>query len=749
MTTESDRNITKIVVPISGMTCASCVTRVEKAVLKVEGVKNVSVNLATEKALIEFEKDRVNLQEITKSIEDAGYKIELVSIPNDLVKNRTDNRIKKTHTDYELKRDFLLAFFLTLPITILSMGNIWINFENLFSINAESINKILLILTTPVVFISGNRFYKSFWSNLKHFSADMNTLVAVGTGTAYVYSLIVVLFPTLLMNQKQAQHVYFDTSAVIITLILMGKWLEVRAIRKTSLAIEKLTELKPEFAFIKINGVEQKIPTENIKVGDTVIVKSGGRIPADGVIQAGSCVVDEAMITGESIPVEKSIGSKVISGTINKSGYFEFKVTAVGSNTLLGQIIRMVEEAQGSKAPIQKIADKVASVFVPFVILIASLTFLIWLILGSTFNTALVNFVAVLIIACPCALGLATPTAIIVGIGKAAQMGVLVKDGESLEIANKITTLIFDKTGTITEGIPQLTKIVTRNISVEDALAMAASIEKKSEHPFADSIVNAAEQNNLTLVEAELLDEIPGKGIIGLVNNQKILIGSISFMKDFRIQVDSWAELVQKELNDSGSLIFIAFDNKINAIIKLDDKIREETIAVVKTLKSMNLKVGMLTGDSIQNAKSVAEKLNLDFFEAEILPNQKANIVKKYQLLKEVVAMVGDGINDSPALAQSDVGITIGSATDIAIENSSMVILRNNLNAIVNIIKLSKKVIKTIKQNLFWAFFYNVICIPLAAFGLLNPMLAALAMSLSSVSVVSNSLRIKNFKAEF
>lgn len=746
MSNENFQNMEKIVVPVEGMTCASCVARVEKSISKVVGVKNVSVNLATEKALIEFEKDKVNFQEIIKSVEDAGYKIGLDYQSNQFHDEKKDIKTKNVYSSHELQRDFMIAVLFTIPITFLSMSMMWIDFDNLISLNTESINKILLILTTPVVFISGKRFYKAFWSNLKHFSADMNTLVAVGTGSAYFYSMMVVLFPDLLLNQKQEPHVYFDTSAVIISLILMGKWLEARAKHKTSSAIKKLTELKPEFALVKTNGGEQKIPVENVKVGDIIIVKTGAKIPADGIIQIGNCLIDESMITGESIPSIKSVGSKVIGGTINKSGYFEFKVTAVGSSSLLGQIIKMIEEAQGSKAPIQNIADKVASVFVPVVIIIAVLTFIIWLIFDSPFNIALINFVAVLIIACPCALGLATPTALIVGIGKAAQMGILVKNGEGLEISNKITTLIFDKTGTLTEGFPQLTQIITRDISEEEVLALVASVEKKSEHPFANSIVKAAEQRKIKLVDAELLYEMPGRGIVGKVNNQKIIVGNITFLNELNIKFDSWVEKAEKEMNNSGTLIFVALHDNINALMKFDDKIKEESIAVIENLKSMKLKVGMLTGDNFQNAKAISEKLNLDFFDAEILPNQKANIVKKYQSQNEVVAMVGDGINDSPALVQSDVGIAMGSATDIAIENSSIVIMRNNLTAILSVIKLSKKVIKTIKQNLFWAFFYNVVCIPLAAIGFLNPMLAALAMSLSSVSVVTNSLRIKNFK---
>jgi len=745
---QNTKNIERIIAPIEGMTCASCVARVEKSIRKVEGVKNVSVNLATEKAMIEFEAGKIDLSKIAKTVEDAGYKIDFTSESKKAEKKDNDVTDKLRDTYKKLKNDFILALLLSIPIVILNMGAMWISFEDLFSLTLDDVNKILLILTTPVIFISGKRFFKIFFSNLKHFSADMNTLVAVGTGSAYLYSTAVTLFPNLFLSANQTSHVYFDTAAVIITLILMGKWLEAKAKTKTGSTIKKLLNLKPEFALIKKNGVEVKVSIDEIKTGDTVLVKPGGKIPADGIVLSGNSVVDESMITGESIPVEKSVGAKVFGGTINKNGYIEFEITAVGDNSLLGQIIRMVEEAQGSKAPIQNLADKVASVFVPVVIVISIVTFIAWTISGSSFNTALINFVAVLIIACPCALGLATPTAIIVGTGKAAQLGILIKDGESLETAHKISTIIFDKTGTLTEGRPVLTRIRTNDISEEELLQYAASLEKKSEHPFGESILAAAQKRNLSLFESELLVNTIGRGILGKVNGSEVAAGNISFMNEHSIKIDSWVNQAEKEISRGGTIIFVAIDKKIKGLLKLEDVIRNESKDAVKKLKDMGLKVVMLTGDNQQNAKYIAENAGIDFFEAEILPDEKAKAIKKFQKENEIVAMVGDGINDSPALAQSDIGIALGTGTDIAIESSSIIIIRNDLNALVSAIQLSKKTIKTIKQNLFWAFFYNVICIPLAALGLLNPMFAALAMSLSSVSVVSNSLRIKNFKPE-
>jgi Cu+-exporting ATPase len=745
---QNTKNIERIIAPVEGMTCASCVARVEKSIRKVEGVKNVSVNLATEKAMIEFEGGKIDLNKIAETVEDAGYKIDFTSELKKTGKKENDTSDKHLEANKKLKNDFILALLLSIPIVILNMGAMWINFEDLFALSVDDINKILLILTTPVIFISGKRFFKIFFSNLKHFSADMNTLVAVGTGSAYLYSTAVTLFPNYLLSSNQTQHVYFDTAAVIITLILMGKWLEAKAKTKTGSTIKKLLNLKPEFAYIKKNGAEVKVSIAEINIGDTVLVKPGGKIPADGIVLSGNSVVDESMITGESIPVEKSVGAKVIGGTINKNGFIEFEITAVGDNSLLGQIIKMVEEAQGSKAPIQNLADKVASVFVPVVIVISIITFILWILSGSSFNTALINFVAVLIIACPCALGLATPTAIIVGTGKAAQLGILIKDGESLETAHKISTIIFDKTGTLTEGKPVLTRIRTNNISEEELLKYTASLEKKSEHPFAESIVDAAQKRNIQLFESELLINTVGKGILGRVNSSEVAVGNISFMNEQSIKIDSWVIEAEKDLSSSGTIIFVAIDKKIKGLLKLEDVIRNESKDAVKKLKAMGLKVVMLTGDNQQNAKHIAENAGIDFFEAETLPNEKAKAVKKFQKENEIVAMVGDGINDSPALAQSDIGIALGTGTDIAIESSSIIIIRNDLSALVSALQLSKKTIKTIKQNLFWAFFYNAICIPLAAFGLLNPMFAALAMSLSSVSVVSNSLRIKNFKPE-
>ncbi|MDP4117187.1 MAG: copper-translocating P-type ATPase, partial [Bacteroidota bacterium] len=615
---------------------------------------------------------------------------------------------------------------------------------------SENWNKLLLILTTPVVFVAGKRFYTIFWTNLKHFTADMNSLVAVGTGAAYLYSLLITLFPEVLLgvHKTHLNHVYFDTAAVIITLILMGRYLESRAKSKTNMAVNKLVDLNPKTAIVKRDSLEIEIETKDLQIDDIVIVKPGMHIPADGKIIAGAAVVDESMLSGESLPVEKGIGAKVFGGTINKTGAFELKVTALGTESLLGQIIKMVEEAQGSKAPIQNLADKVASIFVPAVIGTALVTFIVWFIIGGPagFNIALINFVAVLIIACPCALGLATPTAIIAATGKGASKGILIKDGESLELANKISTIVFDKTGTITEGKITVTKILSYNAAEYDVLKYAASAEKYSEHPLGSAIVKFAGFREIELLMPENFTNIPGKGIKANINGKQVLAGNASLINDHNIDIRDSINNVIEESKKGSIIIYVAIDNKLSGIITLEDNLKPNVVEIINELKRRKIKSVMLTGDNKRIAEIISQKIGIDSFEAEVLPQYKANAVKKYQTENEIVAMVGDGINDAPALAQADIGIAIGSGTDIAIETGSIVLINNNLQGVVDAIRLSHKTIQIIRQNLFWAFIYNIIGIPLAATGNLDPMIAALAMSLSSVSVISNSLRLRKFK---
>ena len=734
--------------PVEGMTCASCVARVEKSINKIEGIKNVSVNLATEKASFEINTGLTSLKEVEKAVEDAGYKIDFSStnkkIQTSLSEIASD---KRTEYDKELKNDFLFAIILSIPILLLNMGMMWEGFHNLVPLSSEVINRILLILTTPVVFISGKRFYKIFWKNLLHFTADMNSLVAIGTGSAFILSTLITLFPEIFSDKGITSHVYFDSTAVIITLILMGRWLESQAKSKMGLAIKKLLELKPQIVTVRRNEIESEIRLDELLIGDIAIVKPGGKIPADGIIKNGFSAIDESMITGESIPVEKLVCSKVIGGTINKTGSFQFEVTAIGDNSILGQIIKMVEAAQGSKAPIQRLADKIAAVFVPIIILIAIISFLGWLLLSSVgFNAALINFVAVLIIACPCALGLATPTAIIVVTGKGAQNGILIKNAESLELAHKIDTIIFDKTGTITTGKPKVSSVFTNGITEEELLRIAGSLEQRSEHPLAQAIVNYARNNGIKFNKPERFESLTGAGLKGQVNGNEVLMGNISLMEANSISIKDFEKTIENLSKNSNTIISVSINGKLKGLITLEDELKNDAADVINKLKSMKLKTIMLTGDNKQIAEDISKKVGFDNFNAEVLPEDKIKIVSDFQKSGRIVAMVGDGINDAPALAQSNIGIAMGTGTDVAIESADIVLMSGNLNGVVKSLKLSRLTLKTIKQNLFWAFIYNIIGVPLAAFGMLNPMVAALAMSFSSVSVVSNSLRLKGKK---
>ncbi|MHB8905566.1 MAG: heavy metal translocating P-type ATPase [Melioribacteraceae bacterium] len=740
----------QINLPVEGMTCASCVARVEKIISKFDGVKNVNVNLATERVSFDVENDNFNLDSVAEAVQDYGYKLKVEFTP-DLKSQSESNESSISEKDEyfaEIKKDFLLALILTLPVFAVSMLMDYQFFKNVWPFSVDYTHKILLILITPVIFISGKRFYKIFWTNLKHFSAEMNSLVAIGTGAAYGYSTIATLFPEVVSIHGELPHVYFETAGVIITLILMGKLLEHNAKRKTNTAIKKLIELKPKSAKILIGEKETEIKISDLQVGNIVVIKPGDKIPADGIIVWGSSAIDEAMITGESIPAEKNIGSKVISGTINKNGAFNFKVTEIGDNTVLAQIIRLVEQAQSSKPPIQKLVDKIAAVFVPVVVLIAFITFIIWIFIGghNSFSVALINFVAVLIIACPCALGLATPTAIIVGSGLGASNGILIRNGESLEIAQKITTVIFDKTGTLTEGKPAVSEIVPLNISEDELIQLSASLESKSGHPLAIAIVEAAKSKNISLTQPESFQNLSGFGLTGIVNEKPIIIGNMNLMSEYSIKTEIVNEQFDKLTVGGRTVIYISIDGELKGMIAVEDKLKESSVRAIKELNEMKIKTVMLTGDNYKTAEAIAKKVGITEFRAEVMPAEKADIVKEYQSKGEVVAMVGDGINDSPALAQADVGIAIGTGTDVAIETAQITLVQGNLSGVSKAINLSRHTINTIKQNLFWAFVYNTVGIPLAALGMLNPMIGALAMSLSSVSVVSNSLRLKRTK---
>jgi Cu+-exporting ATPase len=737
------KKIEKYDLPVTGMTCASCVARVEKILNKIEGIENVKVNYATEKVSFEVVDETVDITQASKQLEKYGYSIELQTHHEKSLDIDKKNVLSNEYN--ELKSQFIFALIFTVPIFIISM------FSNMFSawpLSQDYTNKILLILTTPVLFISGKRFFKIFWTNLKHFSFEMNSLVAIGTGSAFFYSTVVTLFPDLVSTEQNIPHVYFDTAAVIITLILMGKVLEAKAKNKTNTAIKKLIELKPKEATIIVNNKEIKIPLEELTLNQLVIVKPGEKIPADGIITKGFSSVDESMITGESLPIEKMQGSKVIGGTINKNGTFVYQITSLGDNSVLGQIITMVKEAQGSKAPIQKLADKIAAVFVPVVIGVALLTFFGWFLFGgeNSFTIALVNFVAVLIIACPCALGLATPTAIMVGTGLGASKGILIKNGESLEIAHKITTVVLDKTGTITEGNPTVIDVLTNQINVAELLSFICSIEKKSQHPIAEAILNYTKSMKIKSYEVESFYNIDGLGLTATINGKRVLTGNQKLMKEYSIDTNIFIKEYERFTKEGKSVVFVSVEGKLSGLLAVEDPIKQTTKDAIKKIKLLGIDVVMLTGDNEKTAKAIADRIGIQNYFADILPKEKAEKVKELQNQGNIVAMVGDGINDAPALVTANLGIAIGTGTDVAIESSDITLIKGDLLSVLSAIKLSKQTIRTIKQNLFWAFIYNIVGIPLAALGFLNPMIGALAMSFSSVSVISNSLRLKRYK---
>ncbi len=734
------------------MTCASCVARVEKALKKIDGIGDVNVNLATEKVTVSFNPSQTGISKFTEVVEDAGYKLlppeeEKGSGGNEEFESASEVQHKEAYK--KLKTEFIFSAAVSIPVMVVSMLQMTSWFSNVNPLTPAEINKLLFLASTLVIFISGKRFFAAAWKLVKHFSADMNTLVAVGTGTAYIYSTIAVLFPELLNLPNAAGHIYFDTAVIIITLILMGRLLEARAKSKTSSAIKKLLGLQPKTARVVRNGIQSDISVKDVIHGDTIIVRPGEKIPVDGTITEGFSSVDESMITGESIPVEKTAGTKVIGGTINKNGSLTIKASAVGKDSVIARIVKLVEEAQGSKAPIQSLADKVASIFVPVVIGIAVITFLIWyFIIGIPFTSAMLNFIAVMVIACPCALGLATPTAIMVGTGVGASNGIMIKNAESLERLNSVTTVVFDKTGTITIGKPVVTNIVTKNgIDENDLLRMAASVESKSEHPLGTAIVEFAASKNIKLDEITDFNSLTGNGIEAYSGDTKIIIGNPALMKNKEIRLNP--EVIQEiEIlsNEGKTVILVSVGKELAGMIAVADVLHNETRKVISELKKKKIQAVMLTGDNKRTASAIAKEAGIELVFSDVMPAEKAEIIGKLQAEGAVVAMVGDGINDSPALARADVGIAIGTGTDIAIESADITLINGNINEILSALNLSHKTIRTIKQNLFWAFIYNVIGIPLAALGLLNPMIAAGAMAMSSVSVVSNSLRLRKSK---
>ena len=722
-----------------GMTCAACANRIEKTLNKLDGVKNATVNFALETGSVEYNPSEISIQEMSKAVEKIGYQ----AIPKQDKEDTLDYREKEIEKQ---KGKFIFSLILSIPLLWAMVSHF--KFTSFIYLPEMLMNPwVQFALATPVQFIIGKQFYVGAYKALRNKSANMDVLVALGTSAAYFYSLYVAIAS--IGSGEHMVDLYFETSAVLITLIILGKLFEARAKGRSSEAIKKLMGLQAKTAIVLRNEKEIEIPLEEVVVGDIILVKPGEKIPVDGIIVEGQSALDESMLTGESVPVDKTVGDDVIGSTINRNGFLKINATKVGKDTALSQIIKVVEEAQGSKAPIQRLADQISGIFVPIVVGLAFLTFIVWYVWVSPgeFAVALEKLIAVLVIACPCALGLATPTSIMAGSGRAAELGVLFKGGEHLEQTHRINTIVLDKTGTVTNGKPVLTDIIVDGDMDEMTFSqLVGSAEKQSEHPLAEAIVQGITEKKISLLNVDHFEAIPGYGIAARINNNHILVGTKKLMQQNDINVDSAIKRMEKLEEAGKTTMLVAINGSFMGMVAVADTVKDTSKQAIRRLKDLGLEVIMMTGDNQRTANAIASEVGIDHVIAEVLPEGKADEVKKLQQQGKRVAMVGDGINDAPALAISDIGMAIGTGTDIAMEAADITLMRGDLNAIADAILMSHKTIRNIKQNLFWAFAYNTLGIPVAALGFLAPWLAGAAMAFSSVSVVLNALRLQRVK---